>query len=162
MREVFGVPLSVGTISPLEATMTAAVTTPVEEARTYVHEQAVAHLDETSWRQGGQRAWLWGAVTSWVPVFVIRLSRGGSVARDLLGETFAGILVTDRSSADNWSPVRWRQRGGAHCLRELAAIRDRGGRAEERGEALLAHAPPRLTWWPRVREGPLQRATFRA
>src|SRR5215470_6387962 len=52
MREVFGVPMSVGTIRPLEQTMTAAVTTPVEEARTYVQEQAVAHLDETSWRQG--------------------------------------------------------------------------------------------------------------
>ena len=69
MSEVFGVPMSVGTLSPLEQTMTAAVTAPVEEARTYVHEQAVAHLDETSWRQGGKHAWLWVAVTSWVTVF---------------------------------------------------------------------------------------------
>ena len=45
MAEVFGVPLSVGTISPLEQATTAAVAAPVEEARTYVHEQAVAHLD---------------------------------------------------------------------------------------------------------------------
>jgi hypothetical protein len=51
MDEVFGVPLSVGTISPLEQTTTAAVAAPVEEARTYVHAQAVAHLDETSWRR---------------------------------------------------------------------------------------------------------------
>jgi hypothetical protein len=29
---------------------------PVEEARTYVHEQKVAHLDETSWRQGNKGA----------------------------------------------------------------------------------------------------------
>ena len=42
---------SVGTISQLEQATTAAVA-PVEEAHTYVHEQAVAHLDETSWRQG--------------------------------------------------------------------------------------------------------------
>jgi transposase len=42
------------------------------------------------------------AVTSWVTVFVVRMSRGGEVARELLGETFAGILVTDRYSADNW------------------------------------------------------------
>jgi transposase len=48
MDEVFGVPLSVGTISPLEQATTAAVATPVEEARRYVHAQAVAHLDETS------------------------------------------------------------------------------------------------------------------
>jgi transposase len=162
MREVFGVPMSVGTIRPLEQTMTAAVTAPVEEARTYVQEQAVAHLDETSWRQGDKHAWLWVAVTSWVTVFVIRLSRGGSVARELLGETFAGILVTDRYSAYNWYPVRWRQVCWAHLLRDFAAIRDRGGRSEELGEALLAQAHQMFTWWHRVREGTLQRSTFRA
>jgi transposase len=57
MTEVFGVPMSVGTIRPLEQAMTEAVAAPVEEARTYVHEQAVAYLDETSWRQGDKRAW---------------------------------------------------------------------------------------------------------
>ena len=52
MDEVFGVPMSVGTISQLEQATTAAVAAPVEEARTYVHEQAVAHLDETSGAKG--------------------------------------------------------------------------------------------------------------
>jgi len=114
MDEVFGVPMSVGTIGPLEQATTAAVAAPVEEARRYVPEQEVAHLDETSWRQGDKRAWLWGAVTSWVTVFVVRMSRGGQVARALLGERFGGILVTDRSSAYNWYPVRWRQLWWAH------------------------------------------------
>ena len=162
MDEVFGVPMRVGTISQLERATTAAVATPVEEARAYVHEQAVAHLDETSWCQGGKRAWLWVAVTSWVTVFLVRMSRGGSVARELLGETFAGILVTDRYSAYNWYPVRWRQMCWAHLLRDFAAIRDRGGRSEELGEALLAQAHQMFTWWHRVREGTLQRSTFRA
>ena len=162
MDEVFGVPIRVGTISQLERATTAAVATPVEEARAYVHEQAVAHLDETSWCQGGKRAWLWVAVTSWVTVCLVRMSRGGSVARELLGETFAGILVTDRYSAYNWYPVRWRQVCWAHLLRDFAAIRDRGGRSEELGEALLAQAHQMFTWWHRVREGTLQRSTFRA
>src|SRR5437764_4915235 len=52
MEEVFGVPMSVGTISPLERATTEVLAAPVEEARTYVHAQEVAHLDETSWRQG--------------------------------------------------------------------------------------------------------------
>jgi transposase len=127
MDEVFGVPMSVGTIGQLEQATTAAVAAPVEEARRYVHEQEVAHLDETSWRQGGKRAWLWVAVTSLVTVFVVRLSRGGPVARELLGETFAGILVTDRYSAYNWYPVRWRQLCWAHLLRDFEAMRGRGG-----------------------------------
>src|SRR5262249_52677883 len=119
MEEVFGVPMSVGTISPLERATTEAVAAPVEEARAYVQAQEVAHLDETSWRQGDKRAWLWVAVTSWVTVFVVRLSRGGQVARELLGEQFSGILVTDRYSAYNWYPVRWRQVCWAHLLRDF-------------------------------------------
>jgi hypothetical protein len=49
---------------------------------------------------------LWVAVTTWVTVFVVRLSRGGEVARELRGTAFDGILVTDRFSASNWYPVR--------------------------------------------------------
>src|SRR3989454_5191338 len=162
MDDVFRVPLSVGTISQLEQATTEAVAAPVEEARTFVHAQEVAHLDETSWRQGDKRAWLWVAVTSWVTVFVVRMSRGGQVARELLGERSAGILVTDRYSAYNWYPVRWRQLCWAHLLRDFEAMRDRGGASEALGEALLAQAHQMFTWWHRVREGTLQRSTFRS
>src|SRR4030095_185454 len=64
MDNLFGVPMSAGTISQSEKATTAVVAVPVEEARAYVHEQAVAHLDETSWRQGGKRAWFLVAGTS--------------------------------------------------------------------------------------------------
>jgi transposase len=162
MEEVFGVPMSVGTIGPLEQATTEAVAAPVEEARTYVHAQKVAHLDETRWRQGDQHAWLWGAVTSWVTVFVGRLSRGGEVARELLGKQFGGILVTDRYSAYNWYPVRWRQLCWAHLLRDFEAMRDRGGCSAELGDALLTQARQMFPWWHRVREGTLKRSTFRS
>jgi len=162
MAEVFGVPMSVGTISLLEQATTAVVAAPVEEARTYVHEQAVAHLDETSWCQGGKRAWLWVAVTSLVTVFLVRMSRGGQVARELLGAQFSGILVTDRYSAYNGYPVRWRQLCWAHLLRDFEAMRGRGGRSEEIGDALLAQAHQMFAWWHLVREGTLKRSTFRS
>jgi transposase len=162
MDDLCGVPMSVGTISQSEQATTEVVAGPVEEAHTYVQEQKVAHLDETSWRQGGKRAWLWVAVTSWVTVFVVRLSRGGQVARELVGERFSGILVTDRSRAYNWYPVRWRQLCWAHLLRDFEAIRSRGGASEEMGAALLAQAHQIFTWWHRVREGTRQRSTFRS
>jgi len=114
MEDLFDVSMSVGTMSQSEKTTTAVLAEPVEEARDYVQEQSVAHLDETSWRQDGKRAWLWVAVTSWVTVCVVRMSRGGQVARELLGERCTGILITDRSSAYNGYPVRWRQLCWAH------------------------------------------------
>jgi len=162
MDDVFGVPVSVGTISQLEQATTAAIAAPVEDAQTAVQGQKVAHLDETRWRQGGKLAWLWVAVTSIVTVFVVRLSRGADVARELLGETFSGILVTDRYSAYNWYPVRWRQVCWAHLLRDFEAMRGRGGPSKDLGDALLAQAHQMFTWWHRVRDGTLKRSSFRS
>jgi hypothetical protein len=42
----------VGTISQSEKATTAVVAAPVEEARAYVHEQSVAHLDQKLRRRG--------------------------------------------------------------------------------------------------------------
>jgi transposase len=162
MADLFGVPMSVGSISQSEQTTTEVIAEPVQEARDSIEAQRVAHLDETSWREGGKRAWLWVAVTSLVTVFLIRMSRGGQVARALLGESFSGILVTDRYSAYNWYPVRWRQLCWAHLLRDFEAIRDRGGVSETIGDALLEQAHQMFTWWHRVREGTLARSTFRS
>jgi transposase len=122
----------------------------------------VAYLDETRWRQGDKRAWLWVAVTSWVTVFVVRLSRGGQVARELLGKGFCGILVTDRYSGSHWDPVRWRQLCWSHVLRDFEAIRGRGGTSEEIGEALLGQAHQMFSWWHRVCAGTLARSTLRS
>ena len=162
MADLFGVPMSVGSISQSEQTTTEVIAEPVQEARDSIEAQRVAHLDETSWREGGQRAWLWVAVTSLVTVFLLRMSRGGQVARALLGEAFSGILVTDRYSAYNWYPVRWRQVCWAHLLRDFEAIRGRGGVSETIGDALLEQAHQMFTWWHRVREGTLARSTFRS
>jgi len=76
MDDLFGVPMSVGTISQSEKATTEVVAEPVEEARAYVQEQVVAHLDETRWRQGDKRAWRWVAVTSLVTVLLVRCHVG--------------------------------------------------------------------------------------
>jgi len=78
------------------------------------------------------------------------------------GKKFSGILVTDRYSAYNWYPVRWRQVCWSHLLRDFEAIRGRGGASEEIGEALLEQAHQMFAWWHRVREGTLKRSTFRS
>jgi hypothetical protein len=134
-HELCAIPVRVGTRSQLAQAPTAAVAAPVEEARAYEHAQAVAPREETRGRPGAKPAWFWVAVTMWVRVCVVRLSRGGPSARELLGATFAGMLVTERDSADNWYPVRWRPLCGAHLFRDFAAMGDRGGHSKAIGEA---------------------------
>src|SRR5262245_61466536 len=161
MADLFGLPMSLGTIPHLEQATVQAVAEPVAEAHTYVRTQSVAHLDETGWREGHTRAWLWVAVTAWVTVFAVRRSRGAKVAQDLLGDRFCGILVTDRWSAYTWYPTRWRQVCWAHLLRDFEAMIERGGRSQEVGEALREQAQQMFHWWHQVRDGTLTHAQFR-
>ena len=159
---MFGVPMSVGTISQLEQATTAAVAAPVEEAARTCTSKPWRISTRRVGAKGDKRAWLWVAVTSWVTVFLVRMSRRGPVAHELLGQTFAGILVTDRYSAYNWYPVRWRQVCSAHLLRDFEAMRNRGGGSREIGDALLVQARQMFTWWHRVRSGTLKRSSFRS
>ena len=80
----------------------------------------------------------------------------------MLGKKFQGILVTDRFSAYNWYPVRWRQLCWAHLLRDIEAMIGRGGRSQEIGEALRSQARQMFHWWHRVRDGTLKRSSFRS
>jgi transposase len=161
LQDLFGVPLCVGTISHLEHATVQALAEPVAKARTYVQAQPAAYLDETGWREGRQRAWLWTAVTAYVTVFVVRLSRSANVAQELLGEQFWGWLVTDRWSAYTWYPIWRRQLCWAHLLRDLDAMVARGGRSQEIGAALQAQARQMCHWWHRVCDGTRAHASFR-
>jgi transposase len=160
MADLCGLPLSVGTLVNLERATVQAVAEPVAEARAYVQPQPTAYLDETGWREGQQRAWLWTAVTAWVTVFVVRLSRSGKVAQELLGEQFWGYLVTDRWSAYTWYPTWRRQVCWAHLLRDIEAMIEGGGQSQLIGEALREQARQMFQWWHRVRDGTLAQTPF--
>jgi transposase len=161
LEDVFGVSMGLGTVAHLEQATVRAVAEPVATARASVQAQPTAYLDETGWREGRQRAWLWVATTTWVTVFVVRRSRGAKVAQELLGEPFWGWLVTDRWSAYTWYPTWRRQLCWAHLLRDMEAMIARGGRAAEIGEALRAPARQMFHDWHRVRDGTLAHASFR-
>jgi transposase len=153
--------MSLGTIPPLDQATVQAVAEPVAEAHPYIRPPPVAHLDETGWREGRARAWLWVAVTAWGTVCVVRLSRGAKVAQALWGERCCGILVTDRWSAYTWYPTHWRPLCWAHLLRDFEAMRERGGWSQEIGEGLREQARQMVHAWHQVRDGSLTHAQFR-
>jgi transposase len=127
LEDLFGVVMGLGTVANLEQATVEALAEPVAEARAYVQAQPTAYLDETGGREGQERAGLWTAVTAWVTVFVVRLSRRRQVAQELWGERFWGWLVPDRWRAYPWYPPWRRQVCWAHLLRDIEAMIARGG-----------------------------------
>ena len=60
-----------------------------------VRNSPVVTPDETGWRVGGLRHWLWAWVTPETTVYAICPSRGFDDAATVLGADFAGVLVRD-------------------------------------------------------------------
>ena len=160
MAAVFHTDLSLGSIPTLETVVSDALAQPVADAQTYVQHQAAANLDETGWREQAKRAWLWVAATPLVSVFLVLTTRSAKGARQLLGETFRGIVGSDRWSAYNWLDPQQRQLCWAHLKRDFQKLVERGGASQRLGEAFLVQVEQLFRLWQRVRDGTLNRQDF--
>jgi len=159
VHDLFGVEMSLGSVTACEQAVSMAVEAPVAEAHDFVQRQPVANADETSWRERLQKAWLWVMATPAVTVFKIHRRRGAVAAKALLG-TFRGILTTDR-----WDGYLWyrglRQICWAHLLRDFQDMSERKGQAGNIGRQLLGNTKRVFKHWHRVRDGTMTRLGFR-
>jgi transposase len=160
LETVFHTPVGLGSISALEASVSAALAEPVAQAQTYVQQQPVNNVDETSWREGNQRTWLWINTTPWVTIFLLLATRGAAGAKHVLGQVLNKIVGSDRWSAYNWLDPQRRQVCWAHLKRDFQALVDRGGESARIGRALLDQVEQMFRLWSRVRDGPLDRTNF--
>ena len=157
--DLFGVPISPAAICNLQRQTAAALGPVVEVAHAHVAGRA-ANVDETGWREGRKRGWLWVAVTANVTVFLVRLSRGRKVLAELI-RGGPGVLTTDRYPAYDHLPANQRQVCWAHLRRDFQAMIDRQNAGSVVGENLLMLADILLVQWKRVRDGTLTRRGFR-
>ncbi len=156
--DVCDLPVSLGSVSKLEATVSRALD-PIHAA---AHERAKgldANVDETGWRQGKAKAWLWVAVTDLLTVFLIRPKRNRAAFDDLVGPD-PGVLTTDRFPVYTHLSGRKRQVCWAHLRRDFQAMIDRRNGGSAVGEELLAHADILFAHWPKVRDGTRTRRWF--
>lgn len=170
MWEVWGVRISVGSINRIRQELSQRLKSVVAEAQAYVHRSKQANVDETSWKQHNgdgrnpdhQAAWLWVAVCGALRVYRIELNRSQTSAKALLGESYGGIVTSDRYSAYNWLPLEQRQVCWAHLQRDFTRMAERCGVAGELGQALLDQSRRLFRWCGRVRDGTLSHALFEA
>ena len=158
--DLLGLEISTGQICALERETAKALEPVVAEAREFVQGQPV-NVDETSWKQGKEKAWLWVAVTRWVTVFAVALSRCRGAFDALIGPSYRWVVTSDRYSVYGGRPPGQRQVCWAHLQRDFQAMIDRGGKAKGIGEDLQAMGEELLRQWKRVRDG-TTRESFQA
>jgi transposase len=159
MGDLFGVPISPAATCDLQHKTADALEPVTAAAHAYVVGKP-ANVDETGWREGRKRGWLWVAVTASVTVFLVRLSRARTVLADLIPGNL-GVLTTDRYPVYDHLPMGRRQVCWAHLRRDFQAMIDRRHDGAVVGEDLLMHADILLMQWKRVRDGTLTRRGFR-
>lgn len=158
--DLFGLSISTGMICRLERQGAAELQAPVEDLRGHVRDATSAHSDETIWKQGRAKMWLWVAVTRLATVFTIAPTRGAEVAKGMLGTAARKVVICDRLRSYHW--IKRRQFCWAHLDRDFQAMVDRGGESAEVGHRLLGHSERLFDWWHRVRDGTMARATMRS
>ena len=159
LADLFGLTISPAAVCDLQRKTAAALQPIAAEALTYTRGRP-ANVDETSWTEAANPAWLWVTVTEFVVAFLIRRGRDRCAFDDLVGNSSA-VLTTDRYSVYTHLPTDRRQVCWAHLRRDFQAMIDRTNAGARIGADLLAHAQILFRHWERVRDGTLTRRGFR-
>ncbi len=160
VETVCKVPIALGTISNLEQEMSKALAAAHAQAQEAVQQADVKNVDETGWKQAGQKRWLWGAATALVACFVITPTRGAAGLAALLGKRIKGIIASDRWSAYGQLKLGLRQLCWAHLKRDFQKLVDRGGDTKDVGEMGLDAVDVVFALWHGFRGGGLSRSEF--
>jgi hypothetical protein len=133
LAELFGTPVSVGTVSSTTQRAAAGLEEFREPVRTRVAVAKVVHFDETGLRVEGKLRWVHSASTEKYSLIWVHDKRGRAAmdAADVL-QAFTGVAVHDA-----WAPYDCYRSAthalcNAHLLRELVAVTETVG-LDERG-----------------------------
>lgn len=99
LGDVLGVRVSTGFLAKVVDKASVALALPYEELQGALRAEPWLNVDETGHKEHGKRLWTWCFRAPGYTVFRIDPSRGSDVLREVLGETFGGVLGADYFSA---------------------------------------------------------------
>jgi hypothetical protein len=95
-----------------------------QQLRAHVRQAPVVYTDDTSWRIGGDGAYLMGFDTDQETVYQVRTRHGNEQVRELVPDDYRGTLVTDRGTsyeAEELSSVE-QHKCLSHLIRNVVAV----------------------------------------
>jgi transposase len=159
LETLLGAPCSPGLVVKLQKLATAALRPCYEELVRSLPAQPVVNADETPTRERNGKAWLWTVVAATFSVFAVRLTKAAVVIRELLGEKFAGVVISDRAKMYLW--VERLQWCWSHVKRDFEAMATLRGKAGAVGRKLCELTYDLFHQWHRAQAGDLQAAGLR-
>jgi transposase len=158
-EEVFGLPLSLGSVANRETEMAEALASPYAQTQRHVRGAKVKNVDETGWRRAGR--WLWVAATRTAALSRIDRGRNGHGLQNLLGTDAFGIVCSDRHGLYGHLKPGRRAVCWAHLKRDFVRWLERGGPTARLGAEGLKVTAEVLRLWHRFRAGRVTRRGLR-
>lgn len=125
MQTLFGISISTGAVCNAAKRVSNACEPVVGAIKQYVASALTLNVDETGWKYQGKRRYLWTFVAPEAVLFHVSPSRGAKVLREVLGETFSGVITSDDHSAyASYHKKGIRQLCWAHIIRKLKALKE--------------------------------------
>ncbi len=127
LGEHFGLKITPGGLAQLVQRVGRKLESQYDQMSLQLRQSAVVHADETSWWVGGPGWWLWVFATAQMTLYLVIQSRAAGVALGVLGEAFAGVLVSDCLAIyDDLNPLQ--QKCYSHHLKAVSeALEAPGG-----------------------------------
>jgi transposase len=160
LADVVGVDLSLGSVAACCARVSDALAPVYDALAQTLPREPVVYVDETNWKEAGQRCWLWVVVGTAATVFKIAASRGRKVWQGMLGDVYAGILTSDRLSAYNAHPLERRQLCWAHIIRNLRGIAEQQRAGSLWASEAVGWVQLMVAIWHEYADGAIDRATL--
>jgi transposase len=161
-QAIFGLPMSVGSISNAEREATAALEQPYVQAQEEVRQAQSKNADETGWALRGKLCWMWMAVAQRAALFTISMSRGREGLQQLLGGQIHGTIGSDRWGPYNSIDLKNRQVCWAHLKRDFQKWVDWGRQTRKLGQEGLEAVKRVFEAWGHFREKALDRPGLQA
>jgi transposase len=160
LETLFGVPASAGWIVKLQRQALPALTPYQAEVAAEIPTAEVAFCDETPFKEGQKKTWLWSFVSPRCTLFKMSDTRAAETPQTILSTHFSGTICTDRYAGYNtWNSRR--QICWAHLKRNIQAVIDGGGDGFRIGSRLMSVLNRMFTLWHRYRSGKIRHATLR-
>lgn len=129
LRHRFGLRISVGKLVALVEGVARSGKAIVEGFKQQIRASPVVNGDETSWREDGLNGYVWSFSTDLIRYYIYRKSRSATVVKEVLGEEFDGVLVSDFYGGYN-AHLGLHQRCWIHLLRDIHELKEK--HADER------------------------------
>lgn len=121
LERQFGITLTASTVLDITRRVSESVRSRYDAILGRIRNSPYIHIDETELRVGGRTYQVWVFTTPTDTLYVIRPTRGQTVPEEIIGNDYAGIVVSDGYKLyENFGKAQ--QRCWAHLLREAKQL----------------------------------------